>query len=1494
MAAKKRGNNETLEFAQAQANLEALKQLQEAMAASSQAVGQSFNQQAEAAKQLASVMQELTGKKEGLSEMSQQSTAAAAALGGVAKSLGDLDKSDPKNLEKFNKALSSSDLVFKKSKKDLGEFVKELKDKFPVAAAAASGAWDGFKKGLEATTALLKGGWNLLSRVADAIWEIGKSIIAIPFDIFNNLVDAADKAHGGVSELAQALNELREKFGNLAGPTNAAIQKTAASMDKLKMGGVSAMQAFGNYPERLKLLGDLFEAGGPAMANFRKEIEESNGAIAAFYKGLGMTTEQLNIFMTRAQALGQSHTKFFTDVTKQSQGLAKIFTLDAKRMSKDMLKAAADTRHFGDMSTKELAAATAWAQKLGISLDKLTGAMDAFDTFDSAAENISKLNETMHTNIDVGKIMMAKNPAEIASILQTEFQKAGVAGEKLDFRQRKLIQNLTGYDDAQQQALFSTKNASIKLNEFNKAAGNVDRSTMSTEQAVSELGKEMSLVLKDSPTGLTEGKGLFGAFIHGMSDGIQMSKEFQQMMMAIKRVIIVVYQEGKAFGKMLLDTFPGLKDIFKDITALFDGKKFGEMLSGIRSEVQKFIQDLTSGKASFGGLMENISKKFFSFFSKEEPAGQRLLGHFSKFGSAVVDIFTGMVDWVINSVASFWNDVSGGFSNPGPVMTKIMATLEKISTLVGNFITNTLTPMFGRIFDGLVSGLTGGGAEKATSGAATAMDKITDPIVKAMDGLWTRIKPGVDKLLDWLFEELKKGLWNILSSAETWKIGAALLLPSVLSGLGGALTSVLGTVFSQAFTAALSGGGLSAAVSSLGASFTALGAAIGPVIAVIGSFVAAYNLTYAILEKVDKMWNRFWESRQNEAAKAADTQHQAEMSRIKSISDAGEKEKQLLEARAKAHHDASNASLGFDTAAQEQTKNRLEEIDKELNSLKSPSKRLDELQKELKYQKQKSIDLQHNADDSTFDYFKEQSLREKDQADQQARFIQDQIDNINKQAEKKAKAEQDASKKVAEASTSASTQVTDAIKAAADKETKARADATKQAQNDAKKALDEVGPTTIENALERFKKIDEISKKVMGKDFDLKEKLDTIRTKLKDVNFSILNDDQRKDLAKSTYDFTTLKDTMGKLVDIGVLTKLAGDKLTAIGTLFTKSSPATKALQEGGGLHIALTSATKTFSDPALGSAATAAQAVGTGKAIFGDLEALVMSAIKTAGLLKNKIDFSGIDSIKVALMKVTSAFSGTGGGDMSQIGPTNASAFGAVTENLKGATESLDAINAVVNKVKATQQNVISSSKEVMINKQKLDDAAVAIEKQASAKGDSSYTKVLTSLSKVFPKEGDTNIADLVTNLGKAAKWADSNIEAGVKPAVETLAKLVKASADLESSLLKGATFNFDARLKTFTSQFGKNLGASGAYQVSTKDVVVQVNIKIAVDGKELEKNMITNGDSVIKQRLNLLLKAVEGTGGVEKVKADIPGATLTTAGEPMSQPQYNNGGGN
>ena len=107
--------------------------------------------------------------------------------------------------------------------------------------------------------------------------------------------------------------------------------------------------------------------------------------------------------------------------------------------------------------------------------------------------------------------------------------------------------------------------------------------------------------------------------------------------------------------------------------------------------------------------------------------------------------------------------------------------------------------------------------------------------------------------------------------------------------------------------------------------------------------------------------------------------------------------------------------------------------------------------------------------------------------------------------------------------------------------------------------------------------------------------------------------------------------------------------------------------------------------------------------------------------------------------------------------------------------------------------------------------------------------------------------------------------------------------------SLSRGAKLDIDTKLRTFATKFGKSIGTMGNYVVQAKDVNIHVNFRIAIDATELETVMVTNGSSVIKQRINLLLDAVKGDGKSVVIKSDAQQAKLTTGGTPSNMANYN-----
>ena len=133
------------------------------------------------------------------------------------------------------------------------------------------------------------------------------------------------------------------------------------------------------------------------------------------------------------------------------------------------------------------------------------------------------------------------------------------------------------------------------------------------------------------------------------------------------------------------------------------------------------------------------------------------------------------------------------------------------------------------------------------------------------------------------------------------------------------------------------------------------------------------------------------------------------------------------------------------------------------------------------------------------------------------------------------------------------------------------------------------------------------------------------------------------------------------------------------------------------------------------------------------------------------------------------------------------------------------------------------------------------------------------------------------------AAAAATNAVGQDLLNAVSATEQMVAAAERIEKALEQGAKLNIDAKLQAFATKFGKTVGKGGAYTVKSKDVNINVNFKIAIDSQELERIMVTNGKSVIKQRINLLLSAIQSDHTTSKNAIDASAtAKLQTGANP------------
>jgi len=637
---------------------------------------------------------------------------------------------------------------------------KAMKSKLTSGLIIATAALDGMVQGFKNFAALTKSVLGFFGSIASGAWSVGKAILAIPFKMMGKLFDMAGKGGGG-SELAQAYENVREQFGSLKSESASTVIDVAKGMGKLDSSGVSAFRVFGNLAQRIEEVNKLAAGMGATFQVFQGEIKQNGEAIMRYQRGLGLTDEQMGSLASNAMRMGKGIADVQNEMTKQALGMSKAFGVNAKVVSKDMGKAMQDLAHFGHLSTKEMGLAAAFANKMGISVDKLTSMMDATKTFDQAAEGMGKLNEQYGTNIDATEVMMAQNPAEKFAIVAKGFKAAGKDLKNLSAQDRDFIKAQSGMTDEALNAMIANKDAGATFDKMSKQADKNEKQVLSQADAMKELADSIKRIVPSGGGGGSNS--IMGRIMEGFTAGIQNTKEFRQLMMGLNRVLMLSFQFGYKLGKMFVEVFPGIKDILGGLTKLFDPGRFSALFGGI---INSFNILKKGGPAAIGDFMNSIKKIFDQFLGAGGAGAGQLLDGFKKFGTAVIAIISQLGIWIVDELVK--------------IIPKVTAFIPKL---------------FDFLKDPKKAGVNlGGGAPAWAQPLIALFMEVKDKLVPALSDmfkvLWENVKPYIMK---WGWEALKTGLLFVVA-------------PAALKGLLGGVTSVLTNSLGKALMHSISGG----------------------------------------------------------------------------------------------------------------------------------------------------------------------------------------------------------------------------------------------------------------------------------------------------------------------------------------------------------------------------------------------------------------------------------------------------------------------------------------------------------------------------------------------------------------------------------------------------------------------------------------------------------------------------------------------------------------
>lgn len=709
------------------------------------------------------------------------------------KILGDInDKLEDQidDMTDFEKAVTKAGQSVKKHGVILGGFI---------------GTLSGLKSGLTGSIAMMHSLGSAMFTVAGAAFKLGISIISIPFKMYKGLLDEAVKYSGGDSSLLQAIENIRKSFGDLAGQTPQAIRMTVSHLAGFRDTGLSAWRVFGNLAERLEYMLKMAEGMGPTFQVLRNEFEDNGGAILAYQKALGFAEDEMKGLGQRAITMGQPMSKVFNDLAKQTLGLGKAFDLDQKIIGRDVGKAMKDVGNFGQLAVKEIAQASVYTKKLGVELDKVVGTLGKFETFDSAAEAAANLSQSFGVTVDAFKMMSAQNPAEQLDMLRKSFKEAGVDSSQFSRQQLKLISQQTGLDEATAKQVFSLKNYGSSLDDIKKKSEGSEKKTMTQTEAMQNLAASIERLVKSG--GDMGPASFFQQFFRGFKVGIVSTREFAVLMRNIRWSLRLTFMEGIKLGREFTRFFPGVHDFLKNLAEMFSPKRIVGFFAYMRSELSGTIHALANGDVTIVQALHNIMSKFRSFMSLEGSTGMKVLESANRFWKNFVKIAKEGMKWAIDQTSEGLKLIAWYLTNPKQLTTPAAGGISKFGSWVfdnvikpaidiGKYAWDKLLPPLMNIIQTLIMGVTkrieGGSFDfvfKAL-GSTILLKIVANIVTSATSGIVSgalttaaAAMMGAKGIMGQLFEKVKnvkipsgssKGIGEVANAAASTKdLGAA-------------------------------------------------------------------------------------------------------------------------------------------------------------------------------------------------------------------------------------------------------------------------------------------------------------------------------------------------------------------------------------------------------------------------------------------------------------------------------------------------------------------------------------------------------------------------------------------------------------------------------------------------------------------------------------------------------------------------------------------------
>ena len=284
-------------------------------------------------------------------------------------------------------------------------------------------------------------------------------------DFLKNLEDVLRKAS---SQLTDVGPESYRQASDLFDRHEEMIQDFGASSDTFRnmYAGVTEIQEnfYGMSAENGDALSVIFENQYDLIKEYQGivdsnllQIHATSEAVTAkemadltlLGRALSYNTDQSQDFLERQFSLtGEVNNELLKQSLAYSKAIEDSTGISSKIIAGNISGMMSDVKTFGNMTVEEMSEAAAAIAKVGLEVTDVAGLVGKFSTFEGAAESVSKLTQVFGVQMDTMKYMTAsfESPGEMLSMIQKDFEMAGVDMANMSIIQKRILADATGMD----------------------------------------------------------------------------------------------------------------------------------------------------------------------------------------------------------------------------------------------------------------------------------------------------------------------------------------------------------------------------------------------------------------------------------------------------------------------------------------------------------------------------------------------------------------------------------------------------------------------------------------------------------------------------------------------------------------------------------------------------------------------------------------------------------------------------------------------------------------------------------------------------------------------------------------------------------------------------------------------------------------------------------------------------------------------------------------